>query len=482
LEKIRYFLVIICILFFTAPSCSNISHSQLPSETPLFTTSIEASSISSTPTSQMDPFVSPQDERMPVIFSHGGGPCDIGALVFLSKNPSVKLIGLVLSFGEIHPANALDKWSTFLYDVLDYDSVTLGLGSETPLDPNGHSFPSEWRALADNFWGLQLPGNSTRAHPMEGYKLIVNLINASPKKVTLLVMGAQTDLALAIRDDPAIVDNIANIVIMGGAFNVSGNLSEGPEYTDNIAAEWNMYVDPLAADTVMRSGAPISIIPLDAVQYLVRSTDMDTIKDINDPGVSFVAQMWAEQWGWSDARGFLIWDTITATAVTNPENFTWIVDGVEVITEPGNTQGQTLPLNNNDRTIRYAVGANYASIMELIFTVFRGETDAIKNNIKITDLAGTWKGDTGAFHIRFTLNPLCMLMQPCGTFEIPEFSMTGDVTIVNIDKDIYEFKVSNVSTGQGGNEYEYLQVLGTDSLKYHTEGGGTINEAILYHP
>ena len=56
--------------------------------------------------------------RIPVIYSHGGGPCDIGGMVFFNKHPQVDLIGMVLSRGEFYPQVALKKWPVFLFDVL----------------------------------------------------------------------------------------------------------------------------------------------------------------------------------------------------------------------------------------------------------------------------------------------------------------------------------------------------------------------------
>jgi inosine-uridine nucleoside N-ribohydrolase len=418
--------------------------------------------------------------KIPVIFSHGGGPCDIGAMVFLSKNPNVDWIGLVLSYGEFHPINALKKWPVFLYEVLGDHDVALGLGSETPLDPNGHEFPAEWRSSADDFWGLELPATNSTYEPAVGHELIIDLVNLSPKKVTLLVMGAQTDVALALMDDPGIADNIASIVIMGGAFNIRGNLNEGQESATNVTAEWNMYVDPQAAKVVFNSGVPLSIVPLDAVQYYVQSKDVNAMNTIDGPGVKYVAQMWDQQWGWSNGAGFFIWDTITATAVTNPENFTWVYDGVDVITEPGDFQGQTRALNNGMRNIRYAVSADYDAILDQLFNIYRGETTAVESDILISELEGTWEGFNGDFHITFILNASCNLNEKCGTFEIPEFSLTGDVAFVNITGNAYEFKVSNTSSGQPGNEYEYLQLLDDGTIKYSTTNLNVTSEAILH--
>jgi hypothetical protein len=195
--------------------------------------------------------------------------------------------------------------------------------------------------------------------------------------------------------------------------------------------------------------------------------------------------MWNQQYGWSDGAGFLIWDTITATAVTNPENFYWTYDGVDVITESGDFQGQTIALNNGATHTRYATGADYDAILNQIFETFRGETtltpaaDA-EPDIIITELAGTWEGFTGDFHITFYLRPQCKLNEKCGTFEIPEYSLTGDITFVNVDGNKYEFKATNISSGIPGNEYEYLEILGDGTLKYYSQGETVTSEAILY--
>ena len=103
-----------------------------------------------------------------------------------------------------------------------------------------------------------------------------------------------------------------------------------------------------------------------------------------------------------------------------------------------------------------------------------------ESDITITELGGTWEGFTGEFHITFFLGPECKLNEKCGTFEIPEFSLSGDITFVNVDGDVYEFKATNLSSGQPGNDYEYLEILGDGTLKYFTTGHAGTSEAILY--
>ncbi len=431
-------------------------------------------------------FPNPIEGKIPVIFSHGGAPCDIGGMVFLSKHPNVDLIGIVLTRGEIHPEIAVEKWPVFLYDVLDSHNTAIALGSDIRMDSNSHEFPEAWRKSADDFWGLDLPDQVTEFDPVVGHELIIELVNNSPEKVTLIAMASMIDIALALQEDPGIIDNISHVVIMGGAFTIRGNLDEGPDETSNEAAEWNMWIDAQAAKYLFNSGVPISIVPLDAIQYHVQSGDIDRINTISDPGVEYVAQMWNQQWSWSNGEGFFIWDTITVTAVTNPENFYWTYDGVDVIAESGDFQGQTIALNNGAVHTRYATGANYDAVIDQLLETFRDETllsplsPAVETDTIITELAGTWEGDTGAFTIIFTLETECIINEKCGTFEIPDFDLSGDISFVNIEGNIYEFKATNLSSGKESEAlYEYLQILDDGRLKYFTSGQERSSEAIL---
>ena len=79
---------------------------------------------------------------------------------------------------------------------------------------------------------------------------------AAPGRSLLVATGPLTNLALALRFDPHALDGFERIVIMGGALDVPGNT--GP------VAEFNFYVDPEAADIVLRSGLDITVVPLDA--------------------------------------------------------------------------------------------------------------------------------------------------------------------------------------------------------------------------
>jgi len=312
-------------------------------------------------------------EKIPLIFSHDGAPDDVAALVYIAKHPDIDLLGVVQSYGAQHPGASFSTWSVFLYDVLNYDSARMGVGSEVSMDPVRNAFSDYLRDGADRFWDQDLPQPAGAYVPEDGVQMLVELIHASEQKVTLLVTGAQTDIALALKEDPTIAGNIAQIVIMGGAFNVKGNLYQPSGKDQNSSAEWNIFVDPLAAKQVFTSGIPLTIVPLDGSDnFLMRRADHAKIESSDDPGLQVLSGLWdmvLSQWG----DEFQIWDLVTATALTNPELFEWKYDGVDVIADPGPTHGRTFQLNNGAKNSRFAVSANNLSIRKQVFAILLEE-------------------------------------------------------------------------------------------------------------
>tara|TARA_R110000868_G_scaffold213257_2_gene463189 strand:- start:21818 stop:22648 length:831 start_codon:yes stop_codon:yes gene_type:complete len=96
-----------------------------------------------------------------------------------------------------------------------------------------------------------------RQGPAEGHAVdfLVRTVMGHPEPVTLIVLGPQTNIAMALRRAPEMVDNIARIVFMGGGYFEGGNMTP--------AAEYNILVDPEAARIVLGAGVPVTAVPLD---------------------------------------------------------------------------------------------------------------------------------------------------------------------------------------------------------------------------
>jgi purine nucleosidase len=114
--------------------------------------------------------------------------------------------------------------------------------------------------------GPDLPEPTIPLQPQHGVDYLIDtLMNAEPGTITLCTLGPLTNIAMALVKEPRIAERIAEIVMMGGAYFEVGNITP--------AAEFNIYVDPEAADVVLRCGAPITMLPLDVTHQMQSTPD-----------------------------------------------------------------------------------------------------------------------------------------------------------------------------------------------------------------
>jgi purine nucleosidase len=104
--------------------------------------------------------------------------------------------------------------------------------------------------------GADLPDPVTPLAPGHAVDRIIELVMShEPGSITLCPLGPLTNIGTALAKAPEIAARLAEIVLMGGGFFEGGNTTP--------AAEFNIYVDPQAADLVFRCGAPVTVMPLD---------------------------------------------------------------------------------------------------------------------------------------------------------------------------------------------------------------------------
>ena len=102
---------------------------------------------------------------------------------------------------------------------------------------------------------LPEPDHEAAGRSMRSTFIVETLMREEAGTITLCPLGPLTNIALALIREPRIAPRIKEIVLMGGGFFEGGNVTP--------AAEFNIYVDPHAADVVFRSGVPIVMMPLD---------------------------------------------------------------------------------------------------------------------------------------------------------------------------------------------------------------------------
>jgi purine nucleosidase len=127
------------------------------------------------------------------------------------------------------------------------------------------------------FDGYDLPDPITPLAEGFAPDAIVDLVMRRPRgEVTLCCLAPLTNIALAMAKEPRLAGHLREIVMMGGAFSEGGNITP--------AAEFNIYVDPEAAARVLRSGTPITMIPLDCThQALTTAPRLEKLRSIGTP-------------------------------------------------------------------------------------------------------------------------------------------------------------------------------------------------------
>ena len=169
--------------------------------------------------------------------------------------------------------------------------------------------------------------------------LIETLRSHDPKTVTLCPLGPLTNIATAFQKAPDIVERVEQIVLMGGAYFEVGNITP--------TAEFNIYVDPEAADIVFKSGVEIIVLPLDVThKALVTKPRNDAFRALNTPVGIAVAQMTdfferfdKEKYG---SAGAPLHDPCVTAYLINPELFSGRHINVEIETVSELTLGMTV--------------------------------------------------------------------------------------------------------------------------------------------
>jgi inosine-uridine nucleoside N-ribohydrolase len=284
--------------------------------------------------------VAPAQGPIPLIFDDDGSPDGMIALLYFLRNPLFDVRAVTVSSGEAHPDVFAPKLQRLLAG-LGHAEITVGAGRATPLEGD-NAFPEPWRQASDDFWSLSYP-EATPSHELaSASELMIDILKTSTRPVTVFVSGTHTNLAEALRLDPTIASNIQEVRVMGGSVYVPGNIhSDWPEF-DNTTAEWNLWVDPVAAAEIFASGLPIDLTPLDATNRIIwTESDARTWSNSDTPEGATAGRLL--QWmldSWSPT-GVYVWDLVAAIGATDPDLCPEVPLALDVLVDPGQEQGRT---------------------------------------------------------------------------------------------------------------------------------------------
>ncbi|WP_042050426.1 pyrimidine-specific ribonucleoside hydrolase RihA [Aeromonas dhakensis] len=306
---------------------------------------------------------------LPVILDCDPGHDDAIALILALASPELKVLAVTTSAGNQTPDKTLNNALRIL-TLLGRDDIPVAAGAPKPL--------ARELIIADNVHGEsgldgpKLPDPAFAPVAMTALELMAKCLRESPEPVTLVPTGPLTNIALLLAAHPELKQKIARIVLMGGAAG-AGNWTP--------AAEFNIYVDPEAADMVFKSGLPITMCGLDVThEAQVMDEDIERVRTITNPVAQCVAGLLDffmiyhrdPKWGFAGAP---LHDPCTIAWLLAPALFHGVECRVDIETGGTHTSGMTVVdrygLTGKPANALVLLGLDRAGFIDLLVTRLR---------------------------------------------------------------------------------------------------------------
>jgi inosine-uridine nucleoside N-ribohydrolase len=269
-----------------------------------------------------------------VIIDTDVGIDDVLALFLALSSPEIEVEAITTVNGnvsvEVNTRNVLA-----LLELVKRTDIPVAQGCDRPLVRQ----PID----ATDIYGDNGLGNAVLDDPhiipvsQHAIDLLIEKIMIEQSKITLICIGPLTNVALALRREPRIADYVNQVVIMGGALRVPGNVTP--------AAEYNIYADPHAAHMVLHAGWPVRLVALDITNVTLLTPQQ--IAALRDNRVTKLIKHMINYYFQSSAaadkaNGFPMHDPLCVGAVLWPELITWEPAYVDVELASSLTLGATI--------------------------------------------------------------------------------------------------------------------------------------------
>jgi inosine-uridine nucleoside N-ribohydrolase len=270
------------------------------------------------------------------------GVDDALALLLAVASPEIKLEAITTVSGnvnvELTTRNALS-----LLELIGRTDIPVARGSVYPI--------VRTPVYAEEVYGKNglgeviLPEPTVQPVEKHAVDLIVETIMRNPGEITLVAIGPLTNLALALRREPGIARQVREVVVMGGALRVPGNVTP--------SAEFNIYVDPHAAHAVFHAGWPLRLVSLDTTtRTLLTREQISDLVSVGGPVMTCIQQMLTYYFEVFAARenraAFLMHDPLCLATVFQPDLITWEPVYVDVELTGALTLGETVAFFHRD--------------------------------------------------------------------------------------------------------------------------------------
>ena len=250
-------------------------------------------------------------QKEKIILDCDPGHDDAVAIMLAAINPKIELLGITVVAGnqklEKTVNNALKVCNHLNLDVPVYSGMSRPMIREQLIADDIHG---ETGLDGPKFEELKI-----KAEDKHAVNFIIDTLMNSDEKITLVPTGPLTNIGMAIRFEPRIIEKINRIVLMGGSYQL-GNMTP--------AAEFNILADPDAAHVVFSSGVKVVMMGLDLTRQASATKEVvEKIKSLNNKAsklfvdlMEFFAASQKNVFGWSAPP---VHDPTTIAYIIDPE-------------------------------------------------------------------------------------------------------------------------------------------------------------------
>ncbi len=217
-----------------------------------------------------------------IIIDTDPGQDDAVAILLALASPEIDLLGITTVAGNV-PLALTAKNARIVCELAGRPDIAVFAGCDRPL--KRRLVTAEHVHGKTGLDGPGLPDPKMPLQDRHAVDFIIETLRAEPAgTLTLCPLGPLTNIATAFSRAPDIVERVREIVLMGGAYFEVGNITP--------TAEFNIYVDPEAAEIVFKSGTPLVVMPLDVThKALVSKPRNDAFRALGNPVGRAVAAM-----------------------------------------------------------------------------------------------------------------------------------------------------------------------------------------------
>ncbi|KAL0392416.1 UNVERIFIED_CONTAM: putative uridine nucleosidase 2 [Sesamum radiatum] len=279
-------------------------------------------------------------ERKKIIIDTDPGVDDAMAIFLALQSPEVEVIGLTTIYGNVYTTLATRN-ALHLLEIAGRTDIPVAEGSHVTITKGTKLRIADFVHGTDGLGNQNFPPPEGKAIEQSAVDFLIEQTSLYPEEVTVVALGPLTNIALAIQADPAFIKNVGQIVLLGGAFSVNGNV--------NPAAEANIFGDPDAADIVFTSGADILAIGINIThQVILTDADRDKLAESSGKFAQYLCKILDVYFSYHhdaySTKGVYLHDPTTILAAVDPSLITY-VEGVVRVQTVGITRGLTLFYN-----------------------------------------------------------------------------------------------------------------------------------------